>query len=145
MWKKLISGVLLLLLFLPLWAGSSADSSFPNPAEMSDQGIVLELQGIFNRQQTKLDSSQTILPKVLQIVERSQKTSEEQQISLGVLSRDWKSTQGTLIGLTNSFQSYSADMEKQVRKLQLKNEILFYTVIALTIITVFKSLEAWPP
>lgn len=145
MWKKLISGALLLFLFLPLWAGSSADSSLPSPATMTETEIVLELQEIFNRQQTKLDSSQTVLPKVLQIVEGSQKTSEKLQVSLGMLSRDSRSNQETLIGLTSSFQNYSKDMEKQIKKLAIKNEILFYTVLGLAIYTVIRSLVAWPP
>lgn len=145
MWKKLISGALLLFLFLPLWAGSSADSSLPSPATMTETEIVLELQEIFNRQQTKLDSSQTVLPKVLQIVEGSQKTSEKLQVSLGMLSRDSKKNQETLTGLTTSFQNYSKDMEKQVKKLAIKNEILFYTVLGLAIYTVVKALVAWPP
>ena len=145
MWKKHISGALLLFLFLPLWAGSLADSSLPSPAAMTETEIVLELQEIFSRQQTKLDSSQTVLPKVLQIVEGSQKTSEKLQVSLGMLSRDSRSNQETLIGLTSSFQNYSSGMEKQVKKLAMKNEILFYTVLGLAIYTVIKALVAWPP
>ena len=145
MWKKLISGVLLLFLFLPLWAGSLPSSGLPDPATMTDQEIALELQEIFNRQQTKLELSLTNLPKVLTIVESSQKTSEKLQISLGLLSEESKSNQETLIGLRSSFLSYSSGMEKQIRKLTIKNEILFYTVLGLVIFTAIKSLVSWPP
>lgn len=103
------------------------------------------MQEIFNRQQTKLDISRETLPKVLMIVESSQKASEKLQISLGMLSTESKSTQKTLIGLTTSFQNYSKDMEKQIRNLTLKNEILFYTVIGLAIFTVIKAFATWPP
>lgn len=116
-----------------------------NPQAMTDEEIVLELQEIFNRQQTKLDLSLTSLPKVLMIVENSQKTSEELQISLGTLSKDSKENQETLTGLTSSFQSYSAGMEKQIRSLTIKNDILFYTVLGLAIFTIIKSFTSWPP
>lgn len=145
MWKRLISGVLLLSLCLALSAGSLVGSSLPNPQAMTDEEIALELQEIYNRQQTKLDLSLTSLPKVLAIVESSQKTSEKLQISLGTLSKESKENQETLTGLTSSFQSYSGDMEKQVRNLTIKNEILFYTVLALVLFTAIKSIATWPP
>jgi hypothetical protein len=112
---------------------------------MSDQEIALELQEIFNRQQTKLEQSQTVLPKVLQIVESSQKTSEKLQISLGMLSKDSKSNQETLTGLTTSFQSFSRGMEKEMKSLKVQNKVLLYTVAALVVIEVVKAFVSAPP
>jgi hypothetical protein len=82
MWRKPIYSVLLLLLCLPLLAGSLADGSLPDPATMSDQEILQESQEISNRQQKKQELSQKNLPLALTLLQ-SQPTLETSQITLG--------------------------------------------------------------
>lgn len=147
MWRKAFFLVLVLLLSLPLWAGSSTGSEarLPDPSEMTDLEIVLELQQLYRQQQSRVETLLEPLPKVLKIVEEEQESSREQQISLGMLSTKAANQEGMLTGLTNYFQSYSDAMDKEVRKLRIQNNVLIVAVSTLVVYSLYQALKSWPP
>jgi hypothetical protein len=147
MWRKAFFLVLVLLLSLPLWAGSSTGSEarLPDPSEMTDLEIVLELQQLYRQQQSRVETLLEPLPKVLKIVEEEQESSREQQISLGMLSTKAANQEGMLTGLTSYFQSYSDAMDKEVRKLRIQNNVLIVAVSSLVLYGFYQALKSWPP
>lgn len=147
MWRKAFFLVLVLLLSLPLWAGSSTESEarLPDPSEMTDLEIVLELQQLYRQQQSKVETLLEPLPKVLKIVEEEQESSKEQQISLGMLSTKAANQEGMMTGLTSYFQSYSDAMDKEVRKLRIQNNVLIVAVSSLVLYGFYQALKSWPP
>ena len=112
---------------------------------MSDSEILEELQQIWDRQQTKSDSSQVKLPTVQQLLRKSQPMLEQQAVSLTSSSTKLDQIRGTVTGLSSSLASFSEDMEKEFRNLRILNSILFGTTAALAITTLIIVLVSAPP
>lgn len=137
--------VLSLLLSLLLSVGYLAGESLQDPSTMSDQEILEELQLIWDRQQTKSESSQVRLPTVLQLLQRSQPILEQQAVSLMGSSTNLDRIQGTMAGLSSSLVSFAEDMEKEFRNLRILNSILVGTTAALVLTTLIIVLVSAPP
>ena len=137
--------VLSLLLSLLLSAGYLAGGSLQDPSAMSDQEILEELQQIWNRQQTKSESSQVKLPTVRQLLQKSQPILGQQAVSLMSSSTKLDQIQGTMTGLSNSLMSFAEDMEKEFRNLRILNSILVGTTAVLVLTTLIIVLVSAPP
>lgn len=127
MWKR--SSVILLLLLsvcLPLWSADGAR----DPSEMTTQEIVLELSGIFEKQQTELEEAKTSLSLSLGQLELSKTESAklralsaQQQTELNQLSAD-------LEELRISLPSLLAEQEKKISRQETWLWILGSVLIA---------------
>lgn len=131
MWKKGFLLASLLLLFLSLLAGSSTNSpaNLPDPAQMTDEEILLELGQHWGQQRLEQDESRKTLLQVLTLVEGSQSDSEMLQVSLGQISRDAKISRELITESIRSWENSSAAAEKELRRLRTQNNILLAGVV----------------
>ncbi len=132
MWRKVFLSALLLLSCLLLSAGSlagSAAASLPDPMQMTDEEILLELGQHWGQQRLEQDESRKTLLQVLTLVEGSQSDSEMLQVSLGQISRDAKISRELITESIRSWENSSAAAEKELRRLRTQNNILLAGVV----------------
>lgn len=133
MWRRVFLSALLPLLCLSLSAGSPANSAVvsppPDPTQMTDEEILLELGQLWGQQQLEQDESRRTLQQVLTIVEGSLRTSEQLQISLGQISRDATINRELIAESSRSWGNFSAAAERELRRLRIQNNILLAGVV----------------
>lgn len=114
----ILVGLLLLFLLLPC---SLQAESLPDPATMTDQEIVAEMQQILERQESRSQLQQQVLPQVQQTLSISPQDLRILATNYNRWSLDLSRTSGTVTALSSSFSNFVEESDREMAALRREN------------------------
>lgn len=114
----ILVGLLLLFLLLPC---SLQAESLPDPATMTDQEIVAEMQQILERQESRSQLQQQVLPQVQQTLSISLQDLRSLATNYNRWSLDLSRTSGTVTALSSSFSNFVEESDREMAALRREN------------------------
>lgn len=114
----ILVGLLLLFLLLPC---SLRAESLPDPATMTDQEIVAEMQQILERQESRSQLQQQVLPQVQQTLSISLQDLRSLATNYNRWSLDLSRTSGTVTALSSSFSNFVEESDREMAALRREN------------------------
>lgn len=114
----ILVGLLLLFLLLPC---SLRAESLPDPATMTDQEIVAEMQQILERQESRSQLQRQVLPQVQQTLSISPQDLRILATNYNRWSLDLSRTSGTVTALSSSFSNFVEESDREMAALRREN------------------------
>jgi hypothetical protein len=111
-------GLLLLFLLLPC---SLRAGSLPDPAAMTDQEIVAEMQQILERQESRSQLQRQVLPQVQRTLSISPQELRILASSYNQWSLDLSRTSGIVTALSSSFSNFAEESDREMAALRREN------------------------